>query len=83
MQEACHLNEALDRGVSGENSHVSYLLQVKPYMLLTNSLISKIVILRDWSLITGSGGGGGALQNGRGGGMRSFTPPTRGGWQTI
>ena len=32
--------------------------------------------IRDWSLIRGGGGG---LQNGRGGGMRSFTPKKKGG----
>ena len=33
-------------------------------------------MIRDWSLITGKGGG---LQNGRGGGTRSFTPIKKGG----
>ena len=36
--------------------------------------------LRDWSLITGRGGG---LQNGRGGGMCSFTPTKRGGAKSF
>ena len=37
------------------------------------------VILRDQSLITGSGGGGGGLQNGRGERKSSFTT-TKGEW---
>ena len=34
-----------------------------------------LLVIRDWSLITGRGGG--ELQNGRGGGTLSFTPTKR------
>ena len=40
------------------------------------SMCGQSLPLRDWSLITGRGGGGG-LQNGRGGGTFSFTPTKR------
>ena len=35
--------------------------------------------IRDWSLITRMGGGGGGLQNGRGGGHMKFYPYDTGG----
>ena len=41
-------------------------------------------ILKDWSLITGRGGGGGVgLQNGRGGGYVKFYPYEKGGEKSF
>ena len=48
------------------------------YVYSIKGMQSDDVVIRDWSLITGRGGGGG-LQNGRGWSKWSFTPTQKGG----
>ena len=53
-------------------------------LIRSRSLVKKgSVIVRDWSLITGRGGGGVGLQNGRGGGQVKFYPYKKGGGKSF